>query len=188
MTLPDTPYRPTPKRGLGDFVPGEMYKSELRGTRQKFGDCVEQLTGFENYRIVSVCYVAHRHKVTASAFPLKAGAVSLRGTLNRAPWVGSYTTDLSPATTVPLGRLSKLAPNGWSKFYGAARLVISNSNPIALPLHWHSSKAWKKLSKPSLGAKHHEQLQNDVSPNSAAQPARQSHLLFPVLAIGHALS
>src|SRR5712672_1584960 len=35
-----------------------------------------------------------------------------------------------------------------------------------------TQKAWNKLSKPSLGAKHHEQLQNNALPNSAAQPAR----------------
>ena len=165
MTLPDTPYRPTPKRGLGDFVPGEMSKSELRGTRQKFGDCVEQLAGFENYRIVSVCYVAHRHKVTASAFPLKAEAVSLRGTLNRARHGLGHTQRIyhqrQPCHWIDC---QGMPTNGWSQFYGAARLAISNSNTIALPLHWHSSKAWKKLSKPSLGAKHLEQQQRNVIP------------------------
>ena len=73
-------------------------------------------------------------------------------------WVihnGFITSD-----NVPLGRLSRLAPNGWSKFYGAARLAILNSKRKTSPLHWHSSKAWKKLSKPSLGAKHLERLQH----------------------------
>src|SRR5258707_872133 len=87
-----------------------------------------------------------------------------------------------------IGSIVKVGTKWLSKFYGAARPAISSSKRKTSPLHWHSSKAWKKLSKPSLGAKHHERLQNDVSPNSAAQPARQSHLLFPVLAIGHALS